>query len=129
MTKSESTTRVLNMRKAHHAALHSLALTVGHDEDGLSLWRKLGRLERRIVPIRLDYSNGENGVTLEDWELAKNSAKSELITIFGGTIPKGVYINGDPRGHALKLDCDDAPVPDGMEKDWGGNGILAATID
>ena len=58
----------------------------------------------------------------------------KIAKIFGGTIPEGVFINSDPRGHALKLDCGDAgqpgvTIPEGMEKDWGGNGILAAEID
>ena len=57
----------------------------------------------------------------------------QLLALFGGSLPAGLYINGDPRGHMLKLDCGSAgspgvPIPDGMERDWGGDGILAADI-
>ncbi len=34
----------------------------------------------------------------------------------------GIYINGDPRGYALKIQAEHA---DGLVKDWGGYGILA----
>jgi hypothetical protein len=29
----------------------------------------------------------------------------------------------------LKLDCDEAPVPEGMERDWGGNGLIAPDLE
>lgn len=122
--------RIERRRKAHHAALASLSnLAV---PDGFSIWRKLRRLETKLYTVCVDYTNGENGVDSEDWEQAKEQGRAELRLIFG-TLPKGVYINGDPRGHMLKLDCGSAgepgvPIPEGMERDWGGDGILAAEI-
>lgn len=62
-------------------------------------------------------------------ESVKSDAKAELAKIFGGKIPVGVFINGDPRGHMLKLDNDGRAIPEGMQTDWGGNGILAVEIN
>lgn len=123
-----SETTIIERRKAHHHALEVLALTVNCHKPGLSLWRELGRLERKVYAACEAYSS-DASFGLERWEKVKDDARVELARIFGASIPKGVYINGDPRGHSLKLDCDVAPVPGGMERDWGGNGILAATID
>lgn len=123
-----TTTPIIERRKAHHRALEVIAATVNCDTPGLTLWRKLGSLERSIYADCEAYSS-DASFGLARWEKSKERARKILASIFGGTVPKGVYINGDPRGHMLKLDCDVVPIPDGMERDWGGNGILAATID
>lgn len=114
-------------RAAHHATLGTL---IGGDAAaGLKLWRRLLRIERRLDPIREHYSNGTGGIGQDQWYAAKEKARAEIIKLFGGTLPDGLYINGDPRGHVLKLDSDKCTVPEGMERDWGGNGILAIIID
>jgi len=116
-------------RRAHHAALEVLALSVGCTTPGLKLWRQLCRLERRVYAGCEAYTNAVPGWDLQRWQLVKEEGRAELAKIFGGKIPAGVYINGDPRGHSLKLDCDEAQVPEGLQRDMGGNGILAATIE
>lgn len=121
-------TQVIERRKAHHHALETLALTVGCDIQGVTLWRKLLKIERAVSYACLQYSNDSN-FGLDQWEVVKDDARKQLAKLFCGQIPKGVYVNGDPRGHALKVDCDLAPIPEGMERDWGGNGILAPIID
>ena len=63
------------------------------------------------------------------WEAIKDQARNRIASAFGGRIPEGVFINSDPRGHALKLDNEKVEIPQGMEKDWGGYGILAAEIN
>jgi hypothetical protein len=123
-----TTTQTIEQQKRHHAALETLAQSVGCKASGFQLWRKLRRLEQAVSYACLEYSN-DSSFGIERWEKVKADAKEELAEIFGGTIPKGVFINGDPRGHALKLDNDEVVIPPGMEKDWGGNGILAATIN
>lgn len=120
--------RVARQRANHHLALEALALRVGCQIPGKLLWRKLRRIENWFSKAVENYSN-DSAYGLERWEKDKERARQELAAIFGGTIPPGVYLNSDPRGHALKLDCDEAEIPQGMEKDWGGNGILAAEIN
>lgn len=115
-------------RKRHHLALEALAQQVGCKTPGLTLWRSMRRLERKIALACEQYSN-DSGFGIERWETVKDDARRELARIFGGSIPKGVFINGDPRGYMLKLDNDQVAVPEGMHTDWGNYGILAAEIE
>jgi len=118
----------LKARLAHHRALEVLAQSVNCHTDGLILWRKLRRLETKVHKAAEAYSNDAT-FGLELWETVQSHAKQQATKIFGGTLPKGVFINGDPRGHSLKLDCDVVGIPEGMYRDRGGNGILAADIN
>lgn len=125
----KTTERTKLRREAHHAALAKLAGWTMQPQESLDLWRRLRRLERTLYAVCLDYTNGTNGVDSDKWEAAKEQGYAELARIFGGTIPAGVYINSDPRGHMLKLDSDQVKVPGGMECDWGNDGLLAAEIE
>jgi hypothetical protein len=126
----KTTEQIERRRAAHHGALVELAGRVGCKVDGFKLWRQLSRLERRLYVVCEHYTNATGGVDLGAWGKAKADGRVELLRIFGGVeIPAGVYINGDPRGHMLKLDCDEAPVPEGMERDWGGNGLIAPDLE
>ncbi len=115
-------------RAVHHLALETLAATVGCQTPGLKLWRQLRLLEAKVYAACENYSN-DASFGIERWEKAKDDARIELARIFGGKIPAGVYINGDPRGHMLKLDTEEMALPEGMVRDWGNNGILAAGIE
>ena len=125
---SETTDNIQRRRERHHKALEIIAMTVNCKTPGIKLWRKLASLERKGSIACEQYSN-DAGFGIERWEAVKDEARAELASIFGGTIPEGVFLNGDPRGHFLKLDCDEVPIPEGMERDWGGNGLLAAEIN
>jgi len=111
-------------RRGHHAALETLRAP-GVTTPGLVLWRKLAAVERRAYAYSLALCCDAENPPPEDW---RDQIAAEVASIFGH-VPPGLRVNGDARGHALKLDCDHATVPDGMERDWGGNGILAAEID
>lgn len=114
-------------RKNHHKALEVLARQVNCDINGLTLWRQLMRLERWLSAYSVQHCNGD--IDGDKWEEIKDQARVKLAKIFGGRIPNGVFINSDPRGHALKLDNEKVTIPEGMDKDWGGYGILAAEIN
>lgn len=98
------------------------------------MWRKLRRLETEAHDAATAQCNGERYQSQpfrSDLEMRafKLTVRSQIITVFGGTLPKGFFVNGDPRGYALKLDPDKTTIPEGMETDWGRNGILAAEIN
>ncbi len=119
-------------RAAHHAALASLAT---NGADGKTIWRKLVRLEKFAHAAATAKCNGECFLTydfLNHPESASERVKSyvgdEITRIFG-TIPHGFFVNWDARGYALKLDPDETTIPEGMQTDWGRNGLLAATIE
>lgn len=113
---SEATIRA---RAAHHAALAELT-----DKDGLSVWRKLRRVEQEISRYSECYCNG--GMSLEAFDVRCENAKHKAARIMG-KLPNGFFVNRDPRGYALKIESEQ--LPQGMWKDWGGYGILAPVID
>lgn len=102
--------------------------------DPDTLARKLHRIELEARRLALDYCNGANNVTTENWgELTeKILAKVDNVT---GFKRKGVpvFVNGDARGYALKIN--NAWVKGYQNKggriytDWGGYGILAPEFD
>jgi len=49
-----------------------------------------------------------------------------LEMVLGG-LPPGFFVNGDPRGYALKLEPGSVPFP--LHEDWGRYQILAPVID
>ena len=125
--KDERAAWIQKRRVAHHKALETLAYQVGCEAPGLALWRQLRRIESWLSVYSVQHCNGD--IDGDKWEEIKQQGRNRLFKVFGGRIPEGVFINSDPRGHALKLDSDKVSVPQGMERDWGGDGILAAEID
>lgn len=126
-TKDERAAWIQRRRENHHKALESLAYQVNCDTPGLALWRKLRRIESWLSVYSVQHCNGE--IETDKWEVIKDQARNRIASAFGGQIPQGVFINSDPRGYALKLDNEKVEIPQGMERDWGGYGILAAEID
>ncbi len=115
---------ITKWRKAHHAALAELFKVA----DGLAVWRKLVKIELQLHQSAEDYCNGL--IDSDAWEAIKDSQERIIARISStGKMPKGVFINGDPRGYALKLDDKRAKKFPGLHRDWGGYGCLAAIID
>jgi hypothetical protein len=130
ITKSTATAA---RRAAHHRALASLHATPSK-ADGLKMWRALRRLERIANDAATAQCNGETYRTQpfredSEWEAFKGQIKATAKHIFGGTLPKGFFVNGDPRGYALKINPERGDVPAGLHQDFGGYGCLAAEID
>ena len=125
--KDERASWIQRRRENHHKALESLAYQVGLETHGLALWRQLRRIETWFSHYSVEYCNGT--IDTDKFEAIRQQAKNRLAKVFGGRIPDGVFINSDPRGYALKLDNEQVAIPQGMETDWGGYGILAAEIN
>lgn len=136
---------VIESRNRHHTALASLANKPA--SEGLSIWRKLRRIETLAhnaataqcnaapyggQPFRPDWHKDGSEGTEENptqYEVFCDSIRSEVAKVFGGELPKGFKFNQDPRGYALKIDKDRGGIiPQGMETDWGGYGILAPEL-
>jgi hypothetical protein len=130
MTNKEHITRE---RAQHHAALASLRGT-GCKLTGIQIWRKLRAIERRAREATTAQCNGNHYGSQpyrnqEDWDGFCAKTQQEVLKVFGITSLPGIFINGDARGYALKLDPEKAIVPQGMVTDWGNFGILAAEIE
>jgi len=95
--------------------------------DNVKLAKKLHSLEVKAHKLAEDYCNGENGVTTDNWgekcePILKNVDKILNYTRKG--IP--VFVNGDARGYALKIDDEYVRANNiKIHKDWGGYGIIA----
>ena len=113
-------------RRAHHIALASLAVVrLPNADDGCRIWRALRRVEIQTHTIAIAYCN--RGASDVEIRTVESMAHREVERILGH-IPAGFTINWDPRGYTLKIDSEKAPIPDGMERDMGGYGILAPLI-
>lgn len=127
-------------RVAHHEALERIFN--GHQlKSGLQIWRALRKIECDANRAAIAYCNGESFSLVrgsyvfdftkdatEAWELLSGYITSRVVGVLG-ILPAGFFVNGDPRGYALKIDPENGTVPPGMHKDWGGYGILAPEIN
>ena len=92
--------------------------------DPVALCKKLHRLEHEAHAIALRWCNGP------EFDEGKREAMTERVI---GKVEKllgdgpAVFLNGDARGYALKIDTEDAKGLD-IHKDWGGFGIICPEI-
>lgn len=95
----------------------------------------LRRLEERAHRNAEAYCNGVyyGGIESDEYKKRQERIEEQIKKLFGGTLPKGFFINGDPRGYALKINSGNEAgqahhpeyIPQGLHKDWGDYGILA----
>lgn len=127
--KLERKLQVQRWRENHWKALEVVAsssATRVRPKTGLQLWRALSRIEKEASRDAVALCNGE--LDQEQYDARKEQTVTKVRKVFG-FIPEGFFVNNDPRGYALKLDNEKVTIPEGMHKDWGGYGILAAVID
>lgn len=129
---------VTRARATHHEALERI-FNAHRLKSGLQIWRALRKIECDASRGAVAYCNGDHtrvaGLNLdfradgsEAWEQLRAQITSRVEKCLG-VLPAGFFVNGDPRGYALKIDPDKGTVPPGMHKDWGGYGILAPEIN
>ena len=94
------------------------------DLDPVTLCKKLFRLERKAHRLGLDWCNGE--ISIEFWEIETDKILNRVVDILGDKL--GIFVNGDARGYALKIDDRIAEKMD-IYKDWGGYGIIAPNFN
>lgn len=144
MKTKENKLWIIKRRAAHHAALASLS--TAKNSNGFGLWRKLRKLEQEAhdaataqcngasygsQPFRPDHlPDGSEGTAEQEtpWEIYAETVRARVAAIFG-KLPQGFFYNKDARGYSLKLNPDKVTIPQGMDTDWGGNGLLASEIE
>lgn len=117
---------MLAHRQRHIESLKAL----GYTKDTM---HAIKRLEHEANRIQTDDANGE--LTEVEAAHADMRISERVAVLFGGTLPKGFFINGDPRGYTLKLDPEAWKVSDDPREnyeaqpikftDWSGYMILA----
>ncbi|MCK9520449.1 MAG: hypothetical protein M0R74_15710 [Dehalococcoidia bacterium] len=99
------------------------------DDSSISpvgLAKSVHRLEVRAHRLAEEECN--TGNVPEDWEDKILKSLDKVLNFRAQGIP--VFVNGDPRGYALKID--DKYVRENnleIHRDWGGYGILAPEFD
>jgi hypothetical protein len=97
-----------------HAHLSELE-AIGYDAETLEPLRELEDMAHRGAE---DYCNVPNF----DWETLEAEVREGVAELFGGAEPAGFFVNGDPRGYALKLQSGTGSL---SQRDWGDFEILA----
>ena len=90
----------------------------------VELCKKLHRMETRLHSQSESHCNGY--LDGEKWEKITERAEKRLDEILGASaLGIHVFVNGDPRGYALKIDQKDVHEKNlDIYRDWGGYGIL-----
>lgn len=123
--------------EAHYRRCEELVRLQGGNSTGERASAKLLALERSAHAAAISYCNGEkfHGLDLDldfhengivAWDKLVVVVKNDLEKILGG-IPTGFFVNGDARGHALKVEAGN-PMPEGWPTDWGQDYILSPTM-
>ena len=91
--------------------------------DNVALCKKLLRLENRAYRLAEDYCNGD--IDHAQYEKTSDILLEEVALILG-TDESNIFINGDPRGYAIKFTTQftNNNVKN-MWRDMGGYGIVA----
>jgi hypothetical protein len=115
--------KTLHPRDVEHLkALEHLRL--GEHVDGIKLYRQLRRIEKRARDLALKQCNvGISDEMLDHQHELIHNAVAKVL----GKLPKGFFINGDPRGCALKLEPKSVNLT--LHEDWGGYQILAPEFE
>ena len=103
-------------------------------KDPALLYRELRAVEKRLHKLAEDDCNV--GVTAKRRERVHAAAKHRLVELFNihedHDAYEALYLNGDPRGYALKMDepwtRDRRNSGYPLSTDWGGYGILAPDL-
>ena len=116
-TKKE---RMFSQIDQHGQRLNNLFNT---DLDNVALCKKLFRLENEAHRISEDYCNGYIGAN--KYEETCELLLEDVVSILS-TDQDNIFINGDPRGYAIKFTTEftNDNIKD-MWRDMGGFGIVA----
>jgi len=115
----------------HAAALAELFPNA--TKSGLDLCRALRRIEARAHRAATDYCNGD--ISTDQWEGVHDQFHGKVVDLLNPSIElaNAIFINGDPRGYALKLRdhfvrIHNRTATTPIHTDWGGYGILAPDL-
>lgn len=94
--------------------------------DNYLLCSKMRRFEIEAHRLAEHYCNGTGGVTTDNWGEKTERILKQVRKVLNCTDNYPIFVNGDARGYALKID-DEYVRKTNMViyKDWGGYGIIA----
>ncbi len=113
---------ILYSRITKHGQNLKAVFNLDQDIDPVKLCKRLFRLENKAHKLALDFCNGE--IDQLEWDQKANKILTKVEAILKNK--KVLFLNGDARGYALKID--DGYIRNNnlnIHKDWGGYGIVA----
>ena len=113
---------VLYSRITKHGQNLKAVFNLDRDLDPVKLCKRLFRLENKAHKLALDFCNGE--IDQLEWDQKANKILTKVEAILKNK--KVLFLNGDARGYALKID--DEYIRNNnlnIHRDWGGYGIVA----
>ena len=113
---------ILYSRITKHGQNLKAVFNLDQDIDPVKLCKRLFRLENKAHKLALDFCNGE--IDQLEWDQKADKILTKVEAILKNK--KVLFLNGDARGYALKID--DGYIRNNnlnIHKDWGGYGIVA----
>ena len=90
--------------------------------DPVKLCKQLFKLENKAHKLAEDYCNGI--IYADDYDVQTSQILTKVETILNNK--KVLFLNGDARGYALKIDDEYLKNNNfNIHRDWGGYGIIA----
>jgi len=113
---------ILYSRITKHGQNLKAVFNLDQDIDPVKLCKRLFRLENKAHKLAVDYCNGD--IYADDYGHQVSRILTKVQAILNNK--KVIFINGDARGYALKID--DEYIRNNnfnIHRDWGGYGIVA----
>jgi|TARA_R100001443_G_scaffold27524_2_gene40717 hypothetical protein len=120
----------LYSRITKHGQDLKAVFNLDQDIDPVKLCKRLLRLETKAHKLAVDFCNGV--IDQLEWDKKADQILTKVETILNSPTGRGVinkkvlFLNGDARGYALKID--DEYIKNNnfnIHRDWGGYGIIA----
>jgi len=107
----------------HYQNCAQLVALCGGNKTGKQASVLLWKAEQEYHKFAVKLAN--EGASDEEWDMAREMARERVVRALG-SLPKGFYLNSDPRGYALKLEENSVNIP--LERDRGGYQLLSPEI-
>jgi hypothetical protein len=97
------------------------------EKNPVALCKKLRRIENKVSAILTQHCNGTADGETAGREVIRTTGKVRSLLGFTDYDKKHFFVNGDPRGYALKMSSNWA-IDKRIHRDWGQYGILAPDL-
>ena len=113
---------ILYSRITKHGQDLKAVFNLDQDIDPVKLCKRLFRLENKAHKLAVDFCNGV--IDQLEWDKKADQILTKVETILNNK--KVLFLNGDARGYALKIDDEYLKNNNfNIHRDWGGYGIIA----
>tara|TARA_Y100001937_G_scaffold74735_1_gene101674 strand:+ start:276 stop:683 length:408 start_codon:yes stop_codon:yes gene_type:complete len=113
---------ILYSRITKHGQDLKAVFNLDRDIDPVKLCKRLLRLETKAHKLAVDFCNGV--IDQLEWDKKADQILTKVETILKNK--KVLFLNGDARGYALKIDDEYLKNNNfNIHRDWGGYGIIA----